>query len=455
MERAAVATESHADNEHPGLNKSHLHYHWQETVIRLAEATVWIIILTIIIVLRSFKSNIFQDESTLWLAGVVIAFALLYYSVIYRYFNDKQRYYIKDIADVIFIGILATLAKDYNIYFFTLYILPIAAAAFALNILNSLVIAVFASMFIAGNLILNTSFFAVIDPFYIGTFQISFLILVSFFARALAIQLRHEKSERTFFEEKLREVDKKLNDVEAIEEGFVSMTAHQLNSPLSIIRGYASLLYDGDAGKLNAKQKRYMKEIHDGSLRLGNIIADLLNITHLNTDVTLRYEPISLNRVISESVQTLQEKAISSSVALSMELTQKVNKIRGNKIQLEQVFSNLIDNAIKYSGTDNNAKEIIVRMQKVDPNDKDVIVTVEDNGVGIPEEEQSRIFQRFYRASNSFDLDTRGTGLGLYIAKRIIETHGGAISFTSIVGKGTIFKIRLPLVNTKQVKKGS
>ena len=444
---------NHTESQHPALGRLHRRYHWQEAVIRVAEATVWIVVLTIIIVLRKVQGGIFQDESTLWLAGIIIAFALLYYSVIYKYFNNKQRHYIKDIADVIFIGILATLARDYNIYFFTLYILPIAAAAFALDIINSLVIAIFASLFIAGNLVLNTHFFAVIDPLYIGTFQISFLILVSFFARALAIQLRHEKSERTFFEEKLREVDEKLHDVEAIEEGFVSMTAHQLNSPLSIIRGYASLLYEGDAGKLSAKQKQYVKEIHDGSLRLGNIVADLLNITHLNRDADLQHETISLNKAIEESVQTLQEKAITADVALSMSVPTRDVKVRGNKIQLEQVFANLIDNAIKYAGPSN--REIIVKAENPDKRDKQIIVTVEDNGVGIPEPEQPRIFQRFYRATNSSEIDTHGTGLGLYIAKRIIETHGGSISFTSTVGKGTIFKIRLPLMDAKQSKKGA
>ncbi len=441
---------SHIASEHPALGKLHRRYHWQETVIRLAEATVWIVVLTIIIVLRRFHVGVFNEESTLWLAGVVIAFALLYYSVIYRYFNDRQRHYIKDIADVIFIGILATLAKDYNIYFFTLYILPIAAAAFALDILNSLIIAIFASLFIAGNLILNTHFFAVVDPLYIGTFQISFLILVSFFARALAIQLRHEKTERTFFEEKLREVDQKLHDVEAIEGGFVAMTAHQLNSPLSIIRGYAATLYEGDAGKLTPKQKRYVKELRDGSLRLSNIVADLLSITHLDKNAHSSHRPMSLNSAIEESVQSLQNRAIAEDVALFVDLPEQDIKIRGNSVQIAQVFSNLIDNAIKYSKK--NQKEVSITIEKLSRKEKEVVVSVADNGVGIPEKEQSRIFQRFYRATNSLVMDTRGTGLGLYIAKRILESHQGSISFTSIPNEGTVFRIRLPLYETTKGK---
>jgi signal transduction histidine kinase len=415
---------------------------------RLSEATVWIIVITILISVRFLTAKIFDDITTIWIIGLVLAFALLYYTVITEHFEDDQRHYIKDIADVVFIGILGTVAKDYSIYLFSLYILPIAAAAFALNILNSLVIATIASLFIAGNVLLNSTL-AGVEPVYFGTFQIGLLVLLTLFTRALALQLRAEQGERQFFETQLRQVDQKLQDVEAIEQEFVSITTHQLNTPLSIIRGYTSMLTEGDAGPLNEKQTRYVTEIHAGSLRLTKIIRDLLAITHLDRDQFLahNHQPVVLNDIIPSIVNTLQQKASKNNIKVELKpMTEKL-VVMGNDTHLGEALSNLIDNAIKYT---NSAGTITVSLEKIKSSvGSDVLISVADNGIGIPADEQVRIFQRFYRASNSKPKDANGTGLGLYIVKRIIEYHGGSISFVSALNQGTTFKIRLPLVTLK------
>lgn len=419
---------------------------------RLSEATVWIIVLVILAIVRSFTNRIFDDVTTIWLVGLIIAFALAYYTVIARRFNDDQRHYIKDIADVIFIGILGTVAKDYSIYLFTLYILPIAAAALALNILNSLIVATIASLFIAGNVILNTAVFSGAEPLYFGAFQIGLLVVMTLFTRALAIQLRSEQEERRFFEGKLRQVDQKLKDVEAIEQEFVSITTHQLNTPLSIIRGYTSMLLTGDAGKLTAKQERYVKEIHGGSLRLNKIIKDLLDITHLDRDTFLEHnhQPVEVQAAIVKSVGSLQEKAAAAEVKIVTKLPEKPVIIMANETHLVEALTNLMDNAIKYSDPGKNIT-LTLETEKSESG-SDVILTVDDQGIGIPTQEQPRIFQRFYRASNSESKDAQGTGLGLYIVKRIVECYGGSISFTSNVGQGTRFKLRFPLVITSEMR---
>lgn len=421
---------------------------------RLSEATIWIVVIAILLGVRLLTSTVFDDITTIWLIGLIIGFALLYYTVIAERFGQNQRHYIKDIADVVFIGILGTVAKDYSIYLFSLYILPIAAAAFALNMFNSMVIAVIASLFIAGNVILNSTL-AGVEPVYFGIFQIGLLVLLTLFTRALALQLRSEQSERQFAETKLREVDQKLQDVEAIEQEFVSITTHQLNTPLSIIRGYTSMLVEGDAGPLTTKQARYMKEINEGSLRLTKIVSDLLAITHLDRDQFLahHHQPVVLNDIIPNIVSALQDKAAQNKVKIILQPIPTKLVIMGNDTHLAEALSNLIDNAIKYS---NKAGRITVSLEVVKSNvGNDVLLQVADNGIGIPKAEQARIFQRFYRASNSKPKDANGTGLGLYIVKRIIEYHGGSVSFVSELNEGTTFKIRLPLVTLKGVKNES
>lgn len=412
----------------------------------LPEATVWIVVLTLMLIIRSFTKTVFDDRTTVWIAGLILAFALIYYTVISRYFSDTKRRYIKDLADVIFIGILGTVAKDFSIYLFSLYILPIAAAAFALNILNSLIIATVASIFIAGNVILNTGIIEGFEPGYFGAFQIILLVVMTLFTRALALQLRKEQEERHFFEEKLRQVDRRLVDIEAIEQEFVSITTHQLNTPLSIIRGYTSMLLAGDAGKMTEKQQRYVAEIHGGSLRLTKIIKDLLDITHLDRDQYLQnnHQPVDLKLAIMTSIGREQEKALASNINLIPDLPKQKLVIMGNSTHIEEAITNLINNAIKYS--DERTKIIINAKVETGSVGTEVVVNITDQGIGIPAEEQSRIFQRFYRASNSEARDANGTGLGLYIVKRIVEFHGGSVSFSSKARQGTTFTLRFPLV---------
>lgn len=419
----------------------------------ISEATVWIIVLLIVLIARYFTVDLFDDETTIWIVGLILSFALAYYTLVYNYFSTHQRRYIKDLADVIFIGILGTVAQDYSVYFFSLYILPIAAAAFALDILNSLVVATVASVFIAGNIILNTRFFDAAEPLYFGTYQIILLIILTFFTRALALQLRKEQEERHFFEGKLRQVDQKLNDIEAIEQEFVSITTHQLNTPLSIIRGYTSMLMAGDAGKLSAKQQEYIDEVHGGTLRLTKIIKDLLAITRLDRDKYLQntHQPVDVNDVISQAIGRNQDKAIKHNIVIAQNTTKERMIIMGNSTHFEEALSNIIDNALKYS---NDKTKIDIRLTRdKGPTGYDAVISIADEGIGIPTDEQQRIFQRFYRASNGRTRDTQGTGLGLYVVKRIVEFHGGSISFKSHPGEGTTFSLRFPLVSLKEPRK--
>lgn len=426
----------------PPVKKSH----WEVFVSRLPEAAVWLIVIAIVGVSRSLTSEVFDDRTTAWVIGLIISFALIYYTVIYQYFTEKRRRYIKDLADVIFIGILGIVAEDYSIYFFSLYILPIAAAALALDIFNSLIIAIIASLFIAGNVVLNASFIDIIEPLYYGTFQIILLVILTLFTRTLALQLRHEQEERHFYQEKLREVDQRILDIEAIEQEFVSITTHQLNTPLSIIRGYTSMLLAGDAGKLNEKQQRYITEVHGGALRLSKIIKDLLDITHLDRDTYLHHnhQPVNVKGLITKAIGRAAKKAVARHITITPHLPDRGIVIMGNSTHFEEALSNLLDNAIKYS---DERTEITVELtEDKGPTGTEAVLRVIDQGIGIPIEEQPRIFQRFYRASNSEARDAQGTGLGLYIVKRIVEFHGGSISFTSEQNQGTTFTLRFPLV---------
>lgn len=414
---------------------------WHKIVIRLSEAAVWILTLVLLAIFRLTTTEVFADDSSLFLVGIIIAFALAYYTYIYKHFNHTQRHYIKDIADVILIGILSMLAKDYGPFFFVLYILPIAAAAFALNVINSLVIATFASLFITANILSNSSVFPSIDPAYLGSMQIIFLLVLSFFTRALALQLRAEKTERTHLQQRLDLADQKLEDIEALEEEFVMTATHQLNTPLSIVRGYSSLLLDPSSGKLTPKQKKYAKEINEGSRRLSRIIKDLLDIAALDRTEGLKNTThVDLETVIRQAMGLMEQQASTKDIKLVYKGPKDKLKVEGHEGLLTQAILNLIDNGVKYTSPNTSIKLTLENDAK-----KHAIITVSDQGIGIPVGEQNRIFQRFYRASNSKKLETRGTGLGLYITKEAVIRHGGSIRFVSKENEGTCFEIKLPL----------
>jgi K+-sensing histidine kinase KdpD len=120
--------------------------------------------------------------------------------------------------------------------------------------------------------------------------------------------------------------------------------------------------------------------------------------------------------------------------------------IMGNDTHLTEALSNLIDNAVKYSNSGNTVTITLAKEKGLGSDE--AVMSVSDHGIGIPEEEQQRLFQRFYRASNSEAKDAQGTGLGLYIVKRVVDYHGGSISFVSNLNQGTTFKLRFPLVKT-------
>lgn len=415
---------------------------WKIRLPYILEGIVWAMIVAILLILRLSSSQVFEDKSTLWLTILIISFGFVYYTLIIRLCNNRQRHFIKDLAEVMFIGLLGSMAKDYSIYFFTLYIFPVAAAAFALGTISSLFITAVACTFITFNIMFNPHFLASIHPIYFGSFQIVFLLLVTMFAQALALELAYERSQRSFIERTLKEAAERLRSVEAMEEEFVSLTAHQLNTPLSIIRGYASMMAQGDAGKLNEKQTHYAEAIHAGSLRLAKLVKDLLDITRFDEEKPLKgAEKIVVEDLMKQCVRLFTSKALERNITLNTILPKDTLVMSGSTIRLEQAFNNLLDNAIKYS---NENSSVEIKVEK-DPKEKQVIFTITDHGIGIPKDEQGLIFERFYRASNTTDKDNRGSGLGLYFVKRIIEGHRGTIHFHSEQNQGTTFTIRLPL----------
>ena len=232
--------------------------------------------------------------------------------------------------------------------------------------------------------------------------------------------------------------------VEKMKTEFVSLAAHQLRTPLSIIKWSTSMLKNGDFGKLPAKQNEIVVRAYNNTQRLISLVNDLLDVTRIEEGKYL-YEvaPADITEMVTGVMDLYKEETDKRKIKIEFKHADNLPKIivDGEKIRL--VIQNLIDNAIKYSP---EANKILIDLTS---NDKEIEFKIQDFGLGIPKDQQDRIFTKFFRSDNAVKVNTVGSGLGLYLAQNIIEAHKGKIWLESEEGKGTTFRFTLPIKKTE------
>lgn len=222
---------------------------------------------------------------------------------------------------------------------------------------------------------------------------------------------------------------------------FVAQVAHELRTPLSSIRAYVEMLVDGEASDEKTRNEYY--GIIDASAdRLGRLIDNMLNISRIEAGtVRISKEAVSLSIVAKEACDLMRPAAEEKSITLTEELTPTMYQVMADRDLIYQAILNLLSNAVKYTPSGGSVQ---LRMLPLDVN-KLIRIEVTDTGLGIPKEDLPRMFQKFFRVEANKQL-AKGTGLGLNLVKQIVETvHGGELTLTSEVGKGSTFGIVLPL----------
>jgi signal transduction histidine kinase len=212
------------------------------------------------------------------------------------------------------------------------------------------------------------------------------------------------------------------------------MASHQLRTPLTTIKGNISLILDGDAGEVNDVERKLLTQTSYSTQRMIYIIADLLNVSRLRTGkFVIDSAPVDLIKVIEEELDQLQYAAQSKSLKLEFKKPDKITPIMLDESKTRQIIMNFVDNAIYYTPT---GKKITMELSE---NNSMIEFRVTDEGIGVPKSEQHHLFTKFYRAANARKARPDGTGLGLFMAKKVIIAQGGAVIFDSKENKGSTF----------------
>ena len=239
--------------------------------------------------------------------------------------------------------------------------------------------------------------------------------------------------------ERLDLTNQKLRELNNLKSNFVSIAAHQLKGPLTSMRWFFDLLLGGRVGKLNQKQKDYMKDIYSANQRLVALVGDLLKISQLEEGKRSRnIQRVDLKKLWKESLKKNQAQLEGKKIGVSFRAPKISLAVDSSLTLLENIIDNLVSNAVKYTP---KGGKIVIDIKK---QEKETIVSVADTGIGILPKDAPMIFERFFRAENAKKIDEGGTGLGLSIARESAKELGGKIWFQANKPKGTIFYLSLP-----------
>jgi signal transduction histidine kinase len=238
----------------------------------------------------------------------------------------------------------------------------------------------------------------------------------------------------------LRESNKKLKELDIVKDEFISMASHQLRTPLTSIKGYLSMVLEGDVGKVPPEQHKFLEEAFLSAQRMVYLIGDFLNVSRIQTGkFVLDPHPTNLADVIADEIERLHMTAEHRGVKITYKKPANFPLLTIDEDKVRQVTMNFIDNAIFYSKPGGH----IAISLAVLPHQ--IRFVVKDNGIGVPAAERDKLFTKFFRATNARRVRPDGTGIGLFLAKKVITAHGGSVTGESEEGVGSTFGFTLPL----------
>lgn len=244
--------------------------------------------------------------------------------------------------------------------------------------------------------------------------------------------------------EQLQDANTRLTSLDTLKSEFISLASHQLRSPLTVIKGYASTLTDGIVGDMNPKQQEIVRHIYASAQGLASVVEDFLNVTKIEQGgMKYVFEPIDISQIVTDLASDMRIVAEDKKLTLTASVDENVsgNFVQGDAVKLKQVFLNIIDNSVKYT----QEGFVTISLTK-NSDEKTITFAVTDSGIGISDDAKQKLFTKFGRGEGA-SLNAGGSGLGLYLAQEIVKAHNGEIRVDSEgVGKGSRFSVILPLL---------
>lgn len=242
--------------------------------------------------------------------------------------------------------------------------------------------------------------------------------------------------------------------IDEMKSEFISIAAHQLRTPSSGVKWSLKMILAGEMGELPKEAKEYIKKAYQANEQMVELVRDLLNVSHIEKGKFLyRFENINFEKAFKDIIKNSKITAKQKNVKLDFSRSEgEIPPIEADLEKIKLAIQNIINNAIKYSVS---GQKVAVNLSYHEKDDRYIYISVEDEGIGISKEDQVHLFSKFYRGENAKKLQTEGSGLGLFITKKVFEAHGGEVSFESTIDKGTTFYLKIPVKTSKRKSKGS
>lgn len=271
--------------------------------------------------------------------------------------------------------------------------------------------------------------------------------------------------ERATAQEKLHEINQDLERASQLKSEFLASMSHELRTPLNSILGFSDLLLRQRSGKLNERQQNHVKAIASSGRHLLSLINEILDLSKIEAGKTeLELQVLGVHELCTDCLKMIQPRADKKRQLLSLELDYRLDRALLDERRIRQILVNLLSNAVKFTPEKGEIKlkgrlgygQELVREHRCDRSPVNqstpyICLEVQDTGIGIPEDQQHLLFRPFQQIDSSLTRRHEGTGLGLSLTKRLAELHGGTLSFESQEGKGSIFRVWLPLTGMSRL----
>jgi signal transduction histidine kinase len=400
---------------------------------RIAEIFTWVVVIFSTIFAFSPLAPIESRNLNLWISSGVGVFALVWYRLIPRRFTGRIKNFIFTLFLVTLLAVLVHFSNGIQGYSVFFYYITIIRVGMSMSF-PSTILVLFYNIFLLF-LEANLSHGPLSSNLNLAALDSWGLALVTFFGRFYAGQsaLTKKREEEVVLE--------KEKTVGRLKDEFVFIISHELKQPAVAIKGYIDSIFSKYGTFLDKESKEVLELTSINSERLTNLLNDLLDISRIEQDkMKVNLDNVFLKPAISEVLSSQVFEARNKKISL-LQKGDLDTAVKADVDRLKEVLTNLISNAIKYTP---QGGEVVVEVA----NEGDFAkVTVSDNGIGISPEAQKHLFEKFYRVENEKTKVIKGSGLGLFITKNLVEKMGGEIGFTSQLGKGTDFYFKLSRYN--------